>query len=546
LSSNDKLVEQAIAELQLLALKKPLQAYDLSKAKQMMTILRQAGYHNQEVSKLTNGAWAEPTIKAYMRGVVVNDSSINRNEVDLIADMVKTGLSFDDVNLAISLKKDLDSRGLSLKCLSSFLQGATKAGMSIDPLIRLSEDLTRILPESSIDDLASMITYKDELKKDGIGILELQNLSNVAKKYGGLSGLLNAINAFGNLKSFHDEIAKGSAQKEEIGRKLASMKVDIEAIQAKKEAIQRPLKLYEELKFEGFDQIALESLAYTCRKYNRNMKEVLEAVNTYLNLADIKQKAKEAEATKQREEKNLKDLEEKHVHFQKVLEMCNSLLYEFNYSVYTIRKLHDIVKKYGDPEEVINAVERYGELKKIHEEVEALGRKKIELESKTKEMVTRLEGLKAQDETIKEGISGLLKHMSTEIGKTLHSSMQQITSTYKEQLTVIDKKSQQDAQRQAEHMALEEEIKLGKIIRSVLFYPNRARALQGDEVVLLLHAADQYCLQTGTNPKICLDDAIDNLNNPFLSGVEVHVRQLIDGAKRGLVGGISTSKKALT
>jgi hypothetical protein len=259
-----------------------------------------------------------------------------------------------------------------------------------------------------------------------------------------------------------------------------------------------------------------------------------------------KQKAKEAEATKQREEKNLKDLEEKHVHFQKVLEMCNSLLYEFNYSVYTIRKLHDIVKKYGDPEEVINAVERYGELKKIHEEVEALGRKKIELESKTKEMVTRLEGLKAQDETIKEGISGLLKHMSTEIGKTLHSSMQQITSTYKEQLTVIDKKSQQDAQRQAEHMALEEEIKLGKIIRSVLFYPNRARALQGDEVVLLLHAADQYCLQTGTNPKICLDDAIDNLNNPFLSGVEVHVRQLIDGAKRGLVGGISTSKKALT
>lgn len=81
--------------MQVLSLRKPLEGSDLSRAKQLMGILREAGYTNQQVSELSNGAWTEPTIKLYTRGVEVRDSSLKQNEVKLIAEMVRRGLSFD-------------------------------------------------------------------------------------------------------------------------------------------------------------------------------------------------------------------------------------------------------------------------------------------------------------------------------------------------------------------------------------------------------------------------------------------------------------------
>src|SRR5712691_3009120 len=289
MASNNKLIQEAIADLQFLSLRKPLEGYDLSRARQLMGILREAGYTNQQVSELSNGAWTEPTIKLYTRGVEVRDSSIKQNEVKLIAEMVRRGLSFDEVELALSLKADLDSKGLNFNGVSSLLEGAAKGGMTLSPLIRLFEDLIKILPKSTIDDLATIVIYKDELKSLGIGTVELTNLSNVSQKFGGLTGMLQAISAFENVKSIQDEVSEVSAQKQQLDTKLTSVRLEIQRLQGEKAAIQRPLSLYEELKIDGFDKIALGSLAYTCRRYNRNMKEVLDAVNTYANLAEIQE-----------------------------------------------------------------------------------------------------------------------------------------------------------------------------------------------------------------------------------------------------------------
>jgi hypothetical protein len=76
-----------------------------------MVTLREAGYTNQQVSELTNGAWTESTIKLYTRGVEIKDSSIKQNEVNLIAEMVKRRLSFDDVQRPLGLYDDLKLAG---------------------------------------------------------------------------------------------------------------------------------------------------------------------------------------------------------------------------------------------------------------------------------------------------------------------------------------------------------------------------------------------------------------------------------------------------
>ncbi len=77
MASNNNLIQEAIKELQVLSLRKPLEGSDLSDFQLM-------------------GAWTEPTIKLYTRGVEVKDSSLKQNEVKLIAEMVRRGLSFDE------------------------------------------------------------------------------------------------------------------------------------------------------------------------------------------------------------------------------------------------------------------------------------------------------------------------------------------------------------------------------------------------------------------------------------------------------------------
>src|SRR5438445_9165941 len=106
---------------------------------------------------------------------------------------------------ALSLKADLDSKGLNFTGVSSLLERAAKAGMTLSPLIRLFEDLIKIVPNSTIDDLATIMIYKDELRSLGIGTVELQNLSNVSQKFGGITGMLQAISTFEGLKSIQEE-----------------------------------------------------------------------------------------------------------------------------------------------------------------------------------------------------------------------------------------------------------------------------------------------------------------------------------------------------
>jgi len=167
---DDNLIQDAVAELQLLAIKKPLEGANLSRAKELMKTLRTAGYTNQEVSDLTSGAWTEPTIKQYTRGVEVVDSSAKRSEISLMSEMVRVNLSFEDIKFALSLKSDLESKGLNLNYVSQFLAGAAKVGLTVGPLVLLSQDLSKIMPDPTIDNLADVVVSTTCSRSSELGL----------------------------------------------------------------------------------------------------------------------------------------------------------------------------------------------------------------------------------------------------------------------------------------------------------------------------------------------------------------------------------------
>jgi predicted nucleic acid-binding Zn-ribbon protein len=536
MSQHDERVEFAIRELQSLAKRHPLKGSDLENAKRFMATLREAGYTNQEISDLTKGAWSEATVKLYSRGTDVKDSTIKHTALNLLSELVSRGLTMNDVQSVLSLKRDLDSAGLKIEDLSLLLGEATRVGIDIKPLVQLFQDVRESLPEASIDDLANIIAYKTELVRLGIGTPELQNIVNALRNYGEPSKILVAISTFGSIKSIEEKIDKLSAEKDGLDAKVSSLRSEIEHLENKKATLQSSLEQYDNLRSAGFDQAALAILADTCKKYGDNVKPVLEAVNSYAKLIDIQLEVDEVQARKKEEEKKLKLAEGKYAHLQTVMGMSNTLLYDLEYSVSTIRQLHDMAKKYDSPEEVYNAVGRYGDLMKIEEQIQNLLKKRTELESKIKEMHTQLVGLRGHADSIKESMRGLLQPLSIEITKTVENTFQKITSVYTEQIAIIKKESKEYGNRLGQATALQEELKLARIINSLEKYPAEAKNLDPGYAVLLLGAVEKYCWASHMDPKIALKDALVNART-IHSDSEVYVHELIDGARRGLFRG---------
>jgi len=132
------------------------------------------------------------------------------------------------------------------------------------------------------------------LKKLGVGPLELKNFCNIAKKHGGMNGMLNSINAFESLKAIQDEAIKVSGEKEQVQKKIDGLKSDIKELEDEKEAFRRPSRLYDDLQLAGFDVTSLTSLSYICHRHNTNARKVLDAVKNYTNLSEIQQEVEQA------------------------------------------------------------------------------------------------------------------------------------------------------------------------------------------------------------------------------------------------------------
>jgi len=108
-------LEDIISELSSLARRRPLRDDELKRAKELMIKLREAGFTNAEISELTGGGWSESTVKSYTRGVGVRDPSPRESAWGTLSQMVNMGLTLKDVEVAISVKKSLDSRGVGLE-----------------------------------------------------------------------------------------------------------------------------------------------------------------------------------------------------------------------------------------------------------------------------------------------------------------------------------------------------------------------------------------------------------------------------------------------
>jgi len=532
-------LEDIVSELSLLAKKKPLRDDELKRAKELMIKLKEMGFTNAEISELTGGGWSETTIKSYTRGVGVKDPSPREGAWVTLSQMINMGLTLEDVEEAISVKKGLEAKGVSLEEVTELLNEVKKSRIMLSDLLQTYKALRD--SGLTITQLPEVLTYKSKLEEAGLTIDGLKEAYKASETCGGFEGLIKAVKTYGSIQAMEEELSKLRSEKESVEKQLSELKGEVRRLGEEKTRIEGVLKLYEELKNTGFEEGVLRSLKEASDKYG-GMKNVIDAVNTYGSLTDLKSELRKLEERKSSLEAELRKVEADYAHLETVINMCDTLLYKLKFSVPAIMDVYETAKKYGEPVEVLKAVGKYGELKAIEKEIEELTTKKRELESRVKELSTQVQELRSLMDELRKTATGLLEPFVKELSK----SMDLLRKKFSEILDTISSKYEEYAKRYGELMAesgrFEEELRLARVVQSLIKYPSECEKIPLDYDVLMLKAIINHCRVKGVNPRVRARETI--ARKYLIPSKEVELLDLLEWAMSGLESGLASGGRA--
>jgi DNA repair exonuclease SbcCD ATPase subunit len=509
-----KEVMEAIEELRELARRKPLRDEELARARELMKFLRECGFTNEEISKLTG--YSVPTVKLYTRGTAVKDPRPKEELLKILSQMIETGLDLESVEATLFMKADLEKKGISLEDISALLEEAKKSGIGIEELLKLHGELRN--SGLSIAQLAEVLSYREALESVGLTTEGLKDLYETSKPFGGCKELLKLAKAYCSLQSIEAELEKVKGErakleeeaerlrreKEALERQAEDMKGEVEKLAEEKSRIEEVLELYEGLRSRGFDEETFKRLEELSKKFG-GAKEVLEAVSEYRSLAEIKEERSKVDA-------DLKRVQAEYEYIMTTIGVLEELLYKHKFSSSAIVSVYRVAKKYGGPVEVLEALEKFGELKEVEAELERRRTELREVEARLREFNRQIEELRGLRKELEKEVEKILKSIAEEGRKTLNS----VSSKVDEALELLKGKSSELlksladgyeeyskklGELKAEAGRLEEELRFARIVKLLIERPSDCRGLPLDFVLILLGAALNLLNVKGVNPK---------------------------------------------
>jgi hypothetical protein len=426
-------LEITAREFKMLASKEKLTASELDRAKALMVELKRLGMSNPEIVELTGGRWSESTVKGYTKGIRATDPEPWKSTTSLFSQMLSRNFGLADVSKAMSLSAELDRMGTSLDNVVSFMAELKQKGVSLDQLadaINLHAQLEAIgtsateiagligkLEQENIDtpsfvllfhdwDGAGLtaeqarlaLNYKQQLEATGFDIEALPEIAAAAVKFGSPAQVLEAVSRYGSVGKLDEELQTKrkeldeqlqirreeldslGAQVESRSRELDTASKKLDGVQKQAADLRKALATYRRLEAIGFDEKALAELEKAGKKYGTPHK-VLTAVNRFAGLSDIKVAAEDMKGKLKQEKANLEAMEAKHLHLKSTIEMCEDLLRR-KFGLQAITLIRETAMKYGEPVEVLKAIEAYGKLTEIGKETDQAKTELAEIKGK--------------------------------------------------------------------------------------------------------------------------------------------------------------------
>jgi predicted nucleic acid-binding Zn-ribbon protein len=522
-------LERIVEELNLLAERKPLKGNDLDRAKELMIMLREMGFTNKDISMLTGGKWSEPTVKIYTKGSSIKDSSIKDDALTMLYHMINKGLTIDDVKLTINVKGALDSKGVSLNDLLALLDEVKRSNLNLSELMNAYKAIKGSgLPLAKLNEVLS---YKSMLDGLGLTVEGLREICKVSEAYGGYNGLINAIKAYDSLKAIESKVNALRLEQNKLEEHVNMLKEEVKGLEEEKSRIKDSLSLYEGLRKLGFDEEMLKGIKNLSEKYG-GANSVIEAINTYGSLDDLRREVKGLEDRKHNLELELKNIDDKYSHIKSIIDICNTLIHEYKFSVQAITDIYEVAKKYGEPINILKAIEGYGELKAIEDKVKILNAKRDELEARVNELNNDTQRLRALIDELSNASDRLFNPLVSNLNATLTNIINSISQKYEEY-------ANRYGELNAKLGKLEEELELARVIQALIKYPSELKDIPLDYDMLMLNAIINHCKVKEINPKVKIGDKIINKYSTggfswLTSSTELELLDILELAIRAL------------
>jgi hypothetical protein len=361
-------LESVARELKMLAGKERLTASELDRAKDLLVQLKGMGMSNPEIMELTGGRWSESTIKGYTRGVRAADPEPWQSTTALFSEMLSKNLTLADVSEAMNITAELESMGSSLGEIAGFVKEIEGEDINVKAFFSLLHDWH----EAGLTPTAarSALSYKAQLEQASLDIDTLSHIAEVAGKFSGPGEVLAAVAKYGNLEELDQAAQKRqqrldtqAAEIESRGQELDAADKKLEEVRDETAAKEKTLATYEELRAIGFDEQGLGELAKAAKKYGTPLK-VLRAVNRFVDLTKIKATDDELRNKVKQKRAMIKSLDDQYSHLKEPIELCKRLL-KRRFGLSALHLINITAWRYGEPTEVMKAIEAYGALKEI-------------------------------------------------------------------------------------------------------------------------------------------------------------------------------------
>jgi len=351
----------------------------------LVSARKMTGWSAKEIEEATAGEWKAAAIKPYISHVKPEmDSTGPRPELALLGEMAKHGIDVKMVKETISAKKILDVADLRLEDVSDLIKEIRSAGMSIQDFVSTVKQVKS--SEIPIVDLGRVFSYRKKLDAMGIDTIMLGKLFETINKHGGIENTEELLRAHGQIKVVKEELEGLQKTTEQARTTLNSMKSETEALTEKVKPLRGSLDLYEQLSKKGFNEDILQKIQDSSGKYG-DPAGVLQAINQIGSLFNLTLETEKKRSEYSTVESEFTKLRGQYQHFAEMITICEKLL-QLNFTIEVVRQIYDSAQQYGEPMEVLKAIDKYGRLPETV--TESLSNKREK--ERALERITQLEG----------------------------------------------------------------------------------------------------------------------------------------------------------
>jgi len=353
-------IEELTKKFVNLASKTTLSKTEHVEARKLMCELKKSGMSNQEISTLSGGKWSESTVKGYTKGVKAENTSPWQNIAGLLHDVIKTGIALEDLDTAVVMVEDLKTRGVTLDDMAEILLTADSASISLDIIVQLA----KTIKEGGLkpNDVTNTVEMKKQIEENGFSLDSLPVLAKLAQTYGEPQKVIEAFSAYGSLSELKREVEVTQDNLGELKAGVNSLEQKSQQAKTDLSELEKPLQAYQNIFSLGFDEEELVKLANLAEIYGGH-KVVLQALTLYADYQEIMEKTGEAKSQLNTLQTETGKINVKYDHLKSAVTMCDSLLYTHKFGLDAIVSILSVAKKYGQPLNVLKALDKYGSLK---------------------------------------------------------------------------------------------------------------------------------------------------------------------------------------